>query len=387
MDNQDKIFTKIKNAAQNAEQQDFPAMDKVWARVEEKLDKKEDKKAIVLWKKLAITASLLLFVSLGYQFLKTDSQIEAPTQSIQNKVVLQKNEITTDSVLPSENIKAEASEILQKQLSKKNPVVSNETTIKTPDEPCTAITTTTVEVQQLSDTSSIQKAPDYAVVALKDKMMSKSLAPTTSELKETAKMAVADQKTVKTITGVIVDEKDNLPIPGAVVQIKGKNKGTVTDLEGKYSIEAEKGEQLIFSTIGYKNAYATVSKSNELNTKLSPSSDALNEVVVVGYGTARKKQAKNAAPIAKYGTTKFYKNEKVITVPHIKDALYIINEEEYPEASLFGSNVTSPYAPLSEQKIESLKVLSKKESIAKYGEKGKNKVIIITTKNGIPLKR
>ena len=387
MDNQDKIFNKIKNAAHKAEQQDFPAMDKLWARVEEKLDKKEDKKAIVLWKKLAIAASLLLFVSLGYQFLKTDSQIEAPTQSIQNKVVLQKNEITTDSVIPSENIKAEASEILENQLYKKSEVVSNERTIKTPDEPCTAITTTTVEVQQLSDTSSIQKAPDYAVVALKDKMMSKSLTPTTSELKEKADLYISDNKIGQTISGMITDEKDNSPIPGAVVQIKGKNKGTVTDLEGKYSIDAKKGEILIFNMIGYKTNEAIVNNSTKINPKLSPSSDALNEVVVVGYGISRKNQAKNAAPIAKYGTTKFYKNEKAITVPHIKDALYIINEEEYPEASLYGSNSTSPYAPLSEQKIESLKVLSKKESISQYGEKGKNKVIIITTKNGIPLKR
>ena len=387
MDNQDKIFTKIKNAAQKAEQQDFPGMDKVWARVEDKLDQKEDKKAIVLWKKLAIAASLLLFVSLGYQFLKTDSQIEAPTQSIQNKVVLQKNEITPDSVLPSENIKAEALEILQKQLGKKNPVVSNETTIKMPGDANYVTTTTTFETQKMTDTSSIQKAPDYAVVALKDKMMDKSLAPTTSELKEKADLYISDNKIGQTISGMITDEKDNLPIPGAVVQIKGKNKGTVTDLEGKYSIDAKKGEILIFNMIGYKTNEAIVNNSNKINPKLSPSSDALNEVVVVGYGTAQKKQAKNAAPITKYGTTKFYKNEKAITVPHIKDALYIINDEEYPEASLFGSNVTSPYAPLSEQKIESLKVLSKKESIAKYGEKGKNKVIIITTKNGIPLKR
>ncbi|HRA73876.1 MAG TPA: hypothetical protein PLB11_13760, partial [Flavobacterium sp.] len=78
MENQDKIFEKIKNASQKAEEKDFPAFEKVWMRVEEKLDKKEDKKAIVLWKKWAVAASLLLFFSLGYQFLKPESKIIAP---------------------------------------------------------------------------------------------------------------------------------------------------------------------------------------------------------------------------------------------------------------------------------------------------------------------
>ena len=78
MDNQDKIFNKIKNASQKAEEKDFPAFEKVWMRVEEKLDKKEDKRTIILWKKWAIAASLLLFFTLGYQFLKTDSKIITP---------------------------------------------------------------------------------------------------------------------------------------------------------------------------------------------------------------------------------------------------------------------------------------------------------------------
>ena len=89
MDNQDKIFDKIKNASQKAEEKDFPAFEKVWNRVEEKLDKKEDKKAIALWKKLTIAASLLLFFSLGYQFLKKDSVIITPKTIKENNVVIQ----------------------------------------------------------------------------------------------------------------------------------------------------------------------------------------------------------------------------------------------------------------------------------------------------------
>mgnify|MGYP006212002357 CR=1 FL=1 len=91
MDNQDKIFNRFKEAADNAETKDFPGMEKVWSRVEEKLDRKEDRKTISLWKKIAVAASLLLVVSLGYQFLKSDKKaiIETP------KVVVNEDEKQT----------------------------------------------------------------------------------------------------------------------------------------------------------------------------------------------------------------------------------------------------------------------------------------------------
>jgi len=100
MDNQDKIFNKIKEASQNAEFKDFPAMEKVWARVEEKLDKKEDKKTIALWKKIAIAASLLLLISLAVQFLHTDKNAVQETP----KVVIQETE-KVESLEPALNQK------------------------------------------------------------------------------------------------------------------------------------------------------------------------------------------------------------------------------------------------------------------------------------------
>ena len=62
----DKLYNKIKKAEQNAEAQDFPAMDKVWNRVGEKLDSKVLEKQKYKWKNLAIAASVLLLVSLGF---------------------------------------------------------------------------------------------------------------------------------------------------------------------------------------------------------------------------------------------------------------------------------------------------------------------------------
>ncbi|WKL50347.1 hypothetical protein Q1W71_11325 [Flavobacterium pectinovorum] len=113
MDNQDKIFDKFKEAAQNAELKDFPGMEKVWSRVEDKLDKKEDKKAIALWKKIAIAASLLLLISLGSQFFLSDK-----TKEIQNNQVVVTDSVETktqNAVVEKDGVAVENSEIVPKE--------------------------------------------------------------------------------------------------------------------------------------------------------------------------------------------------------------------------------------------------------------------------------
>jgi hypothetical protein len=135
MDNQDKLFDKIKQASQNAEFKDFPAMEKVWARVEDKLDKKEDKKTITLWKKIAVAASFLLLISLGFQFLHTDKDTvnETPKVVIQEmqqepaeKPILEQKNTTpsSDSGIVSNE---EATKILENHTKNKERVAIQET--------------------------------------------------------------------------------------------------------------------------------------------------------------------------------------------------------------------------------------------------------------------
>ncbi|MFY8111188.1 MAG: hypothetical protein ACOVKP_04190 [Flavobacterium sp.] len=118
MDYQDKLFEQIKEAERNAENQDFPAMEKVWSRLEEKLDKKEAKKTIALWQKIAVAASLLLVLSIGFQFLNSSSPKsiqEAPavvtTTTKNNPSAVETNENTTNTT-PAIVTKAEAEEII-----------------------------------------------------------------------------------------------------------------------------------------------------------------------------------------------------------------------------------------------------------------------------------
>lgn len=135
MDNQDKLFDKIKQASQNAEFKDFPSMDKVWARVEDKLDKKEDKKTIALWKKIAVAASLLLLLSLGFQFLHSDKDTVNETQKVviqetqkepaEEPILEQKNTTpSSDSGIVSNE---EATKILENHTKNKERVAVQET--------------------------------------------------------------------------------------------------------------------------------------------------------------------------------------------------------------------------------------------------------------------
>ena len=133
MENQDKIYLQFKNAAEKSEAKDFPNRDKVWNRVEEKLDQKVLKKESKLWKKIAVAASVLLVVSVLYQFLKSDDKnvipenviVETDTVSANKKIIT-----TTEKAIASEEfdtsiiLKKEAVKILEKQIAKQADVVS-----------------------------------------------------------------------------------------------------------------------------------------------------------------------------------------------------------------------------------------------------------------------
>jgi Ca-activated chloride channel homolog len=87
------------------------------------------------------------------------------------------------------------------------------------------------------------------------------------------------------ITGKVVAE-DGYPLPGVTVSIKGTSQGTVTDLNGKYSIEVpDRSSKLVFSYVGYLSEEVKIGSGNTINIKLTANISQLNEVVVVGYGS------------------------------------------------------------------------------------------------------
>ena len=90
----------------------------------------------------------------------------------------------------------------------------------------------------------------------------------------------------KTITGVVLDET-GIPVIGANVVVKGTTNGTITDIDGNFSLTTASGESLLISYIGYLPVEVKVSEANKIDVLLKEDAQGLDEVVVVGYGTVK----------------------------------------------------------------------------------------------------
>ena len=95
------------------------------------------------------------------------------------------------------------------------------------------------------------------------------------------------QQQVNKITGVITDAEG--PVIGASIKVKDSKEAAVTDIDGNFTINAQKGQVLVITYIGYKEKEVTVGSADNYNIKLEEDKRTLNEVVVVGYGVQKKK--------------------------------------------------------------------------------------------------
>lgn len=200
MDNQDKIFDKFKEAAQNAELKDFPGMEKVWSRVEDKLDKKEDKKTIALWKKIAIAASLLLLISLGSQFFLSDKTKENQNNNVVVNDSVEKN--VQNTVVEKDGVAVENSEIvpkedavkiLDKQIQEQQKVAVNEIQRSFSEPTVDGIAAPAIS-DEVYNAAPVQSAPKHAeeeVAIEQDK--NESFGYSKSVQKESARVAFAKQ--------------------------------------------------------------------------------------------------------------------------------------------------------------------------------------------------
>ena len=89
------------------------------------------------------------------------------------------------------------------------------------------------------------------------------------------------------ISGTVVD-KDGVPLPGVNIIVRGTSTGTQTDFDGNYTIKANKGAVLVFSYLGYKSRNITVADAINVDVVMHEEASALDEIVVVGYGTQKK---------------------------------------------------------------------------------------------------
>lgn len=204
----------------------------------------------------------------------------------------------------------------------------------------------------------------------------------------------------KTVSGIVTSLVDGEPLIGVSVLVKGTTVGTITDFDGKYSINAGNGDVIVFSYIGYKNQEITVTNQSAINVALTEDSEVLDEVVVVGYGVQKKKLVTGATVqvkgenIAKLNTTNPLQAMQGQT-PGVSIASTSGQPGSDMKVSIRGLGTVGNASPLylidgvggdistlNPADIESIDVLKDAASAAIYGAQAANGVVLITTKSG-----
>jgi TonB-linked SusC/RagA family outer membrane protein len=212
---------------------------------------------------------------------------------------------------------------------------------------------------------------------------------------------IADAKQAnQVITGIVTDET-NAPLPGVTVKLKGSTIATSTDIQGKYSISVpDANGTLIFSFISFTIQEVPIGGRASINVKMAEESKALNEVVVVGYATQKKKDLTGAVTVVDVQNMIKTPSASVNNLLQGQAAGVSVTGSgqpgQEPDVHIRGINTFGDNSPLyvidglpttdistvNPNDIENLQVLKDAGAASIYGSRASNGVIIITTKKG-----
>jgi len=204
------------------------------------------------------------------------------------------------------------------------------------------------------------------------------------------------------VHGAVTDEGGN-PMPGVNVVVQGTTNGIVTDIDGKFQIDANGKATLVFSFIGYNSQDVPVANKKEINVKLLPSNLQVDEVVVVGYGTSKKSDISGS--VASVSKEEMMKKAPTNILQGLQGAaagVLVTAQDGAPDANatirirgvatingtakplyvIDGVQVGDNANFLAPTDVESIEVLKDASATAIYGSAGANGVIMITTKHG-----
>jgi TonB-linked SusC/RagA family outer membrane protein len=203
-----------------------------------------------------------------------------------------------------------------------------------------------------------------------------------------------------TVSGKVIDDSGE-PLPGATITVLGTMTGTITDIEGNYSITVPDGTVLVFSFIGYEAMQVPVDNRSQIDVTLKTDMSSLEEVIVVGYGTQRKSDITGSVGVVNANE---FENEPIIQVGQALQGrvagLQVSQNSGAPGSGLLirvrGTGTVNNAEPLyvvdgnpnanpldlMPEQIESIQVLKSASAAAIYGAQGANGVILITTKQG-----
>lgn len=270
MEAQDKLTSKMKEAARNAESQAFPGMDRVWERVTERLDEKPESKVVPFfsYKRIAAAAAVLITLGLGSAYLFTEKN-QAPVVAENNAA----QAITTPVQAPVNTVKT----IIAAETSKSpglKPVKTEQA----------------VESPALANSDGVPTLPIPEIIE---------------------PSVAAEPPTVTThteiIRGKVVDENGE-GIPGATVKLLGAERGTQTDIEGNYELEVITSRPTLeIVALGYRDQNVfTDDNLNAGTVKLSPGGNALSDVAVTmpNSSTFKKEHYTDSEGIVQNGPVK-----------------------------------------------------------------------------------
>jgi iron complex outermembrane receptor protein len=213
------------------------------------------------------------------------------------------------------------------------------------------------------------------------------------------------------LKGTVSEQESGLPLPGVNVLIKGTTNGTTTDFDGNYQISAQNGDVIVFSYVGFATQEISFDNQSELNVVMVEDASALDEVVLIGYGSVKKEDLTGSVDVV---STKDFNKGAIISTdqllqgkaagvritdsggtpdsaPNIRirggaslnaDSSPLIVIDGVPIGSQNPAGVSNPLSLVSPNDVESFTILKDASATAIYGSRASNGVIIITTKRG-----
>ncbi len=206
----------------------------------------------------------------------------------------------------------------------------------------------------------------------------------------------------QTVKGKVISEQDKQPVPGAAVQIKGTTKGTVTNENGEFTIQANTGDVLVITSIGFTSQEVTVEAGKSYNIALAFSNTSLEEVVITGYSAQRVKDLTGAVAVVNVNQMKQQPVASPVealqgkatgvqiisdgapgATPQIRIRGFSTINNNDPLFVIDGVPYEGKLSWLDQNDIETMQVLKDASAASIYGARANNGVVIITTRQGV----
>lgn len=296
MENQDKLHEQFRQSAQKAEEKGFDRMEAVWNRVEEKLDRKKERRAAAWWKYTGVAAVLLLFVTVGtFLYRNNDVMPHAPRNARpENNVTVIDTQKVKEAVSPDANKEAVA-------IEEAHPVQQGGTqpnTHKAPTfvaEPSVGADYAAAETGDAKVAESVSSPTqpytnhNNAAATTTGNIVVFTAPATNPDTSMMLKKIPVDTKALLNgmYRGTVIDNA-GLPLPGVTVVVKDTKTRTSTDFDGKFSINAKPGDIIEVAMVGMESQNLILGSAKDISIALQDNTSTLEEVVVVGYGTHRR---------------------------------------------------------------------------------------------------